>query len=334
MKPSELKARIKERAQAGIRRAILIEGAPGGGKTEITKQAAAELGIACRVIHAPLMQPEDYGFPVIGADRASVSFIVSAEKFPLVGTDCPEHGVLLLDEIPQSDNSGQKILANLIQAREIHGHAIKPGWTLVGTGNRTTDRSGANRILSHLGNRVTRLDLDVSIDDWTNWAIGAGIKPELIAFIRFRPELLSKFDPQSEINATPRAWADGVNESLGRVPAAAELEMFKGDVGEGPAAEFISFLRVFRTMPNPDAILLDPAKYAVPTEPAVKYALVGALAVKASAANFGRIMLYIGRMEPEFSVLFVRDALARCKDIEISPDFVKWAAGPGAKLLT
>ena len=45
---------------------------------------------------------------------------------------------------------------------------------------------------------------------------------------------------------------------LGKVPAEAEYECFKGAVGEGAAAEFVGFMRIYRKLPNPDAILMNP----------------------------------------------------------------------------
>ena len=96
----------------------------------------------------------------------------------------------------------------------------------------------------------------------------------------------------------------------------------------------MAFLKIFRKLPSPDAILLNPAKADVPTDPATLYALCGALAVKAAPDNFGRIMVYIGRMPKEFNVLFVRDAINRCPKIQESADFIAWASGDGAKILS
>lgn len=333
MKPSELKKLIVSRFQSLIKRPIHVESSPGVGKTQIAFQVATELQVGFKAIHAPLLQPEDYGFPVISADRANVDFIVSTHKFPLEGSNCAERGIFLVDEISQADASAQKILANMLQEREIHGKRLKAGWHIVTTGNRTVDRAGANRLLSHLGNRVTRVELEASLDDWTQWALANSVKPEVISFLRFRPELLNAFDPQAEISATPRAWAEGVSASLGTVDPMLEFPVFRGDVGEGPASEFLAFLKIFRKLPSPDAILLNPAQAEVPTDPATLYALCGALANKATGANFGRLMLYIGRLPGEFGVLFVRDAIRLKPEIQTSMDFIKWASGDGAKLL-
>lgn len=334
MKPSDLKRLISDRFKAGIKRPLLVESSPGLGKTQLAAQAAAELGVEFKAIHAPLLQPEDYGFPVISKDRDDVDFIVSKEKFPIEGSASADSGIFLIDELSQADSSAQKILANLIQEREIHGRRMKKDWLIIATGNRTTDRAGANRILTHLGNRVTRVPLEASLDDWTNWAIQNNVKPEVIAFIRFRPELLTNFDAQNEVNATPRAWVEGISAALGVIDPALEFEVFRGDVGEGPASEFLGFLKIYRKLPSPDAILLNPKKADVPKDPATLYAICGALAHRTTVDNFGRVMQYIGRLPAEFGVLYVRDAIARVPQLTNSKDFIAWASGPGAKLLT
>ena len=42
-----------------------------------------------------------------------------------------------------------------------------------------------------LQNRFVHLDLEASLDDWCNWAIKSGMRPEIIAFLRFKPELFA-----------------------------------------------------------------------------------------------------------------------------------------------
>src|SRR5262249_22719004 len=155
------------------------------------------------------------------------NFVVSEDLFPVEGSNCPDRGLLLIDELPQADANAQKILANVMHARVIHGKRIKKGWGIVATGNRVADRAGANRILTQLKNRLTVVAFDACVEDWELWALDNKVKPEVIAFIRFRPELLNNFDPQSEVNATPRSWVEGVSMRLGIVDSENEFEMFQ-----------------------------------------------------------------------------------------------------------
>ena len=305
-----------------ITRTLSIEGAPGGGKTTIVHEVAQELDIPCIERHMPTMLVEDFGilFPD-GTDKLNYRL---PDWFPVKGKS-PEQGILLFDDRNQAGPDLQKVLANICQARTLHGTPMPDGWMVVSTGNRQADRAGANRVLSHLRNRETVLELETHLDDWTSWAINHGVKPEVISFIRFRPGLLHDFDPQRDQNATPRAWVDGVSDVLGTVPSEAEFECFKGAVGEGAAAEFVGFVRIFRKLPNPDAILLNPQTADVPKDPATLYALSGSIAQRATESNFERVCQYSERMPPEFSVLTVSYAARRNPDLANTQAFTKWS---------
>lgn len=315
-----------------VKRPMLIEGSPGLGKTQLPRQVADELGIEFRLLHAPLMQPEDYGMPVVNANRDGIKFVVP-DKFPLEGSDCPSEGLLCLDELPQTDNAGQKILANLIQEREIHGYKIKPGWALIATGNRMQDRAGANRVLSHLRARVTTITFEPHLDDWCQWALTHNVDPSIISFIRFKPNMLNNFNADKEVSPTPRSWAEGISPIIGNVPPEVENECFTGAIGEGAAAEFTGFLKIVRKLPNPDVVLMNPDKADVPKEPSVLYAISGAIAHRATQDNFERVMTYAKRLPPEFMVLVVRDAVRKDKTIQHTRTFTDWATKEGARVL-
>ena len=271
----------------------------------------------------PTMLVEDFGilFPETGSDMLHYKL---PEWFPVKGK-APERGILLFDDRNQAGPDLQKVLANICQARNLHGVSMPDGWQVISTGNRQSDRAGANRVLSHLRNRETAYELETHLDDWTVWAINNNVKSEVVSFIRFRPNLLHDFDPQRDQNATPRAWVEGVSDVLGTVPAEAEFESFKGAVGEGAAAEFVGFVRIFRKLPNPDAILLNPSTSDVPSDPATLYALSGALAQRATEGNFERVCTYSERMPPEFSVLTVSYAARRNPDLANTQAFTKWS---------
>jgi hypothetical protein len=310
-----------------IGRSVAIEGAPGGGKTTIVHQVAETLGLPVIEKHMPTMLVEDFGIPYPDADGVGFSYKLP-DWYPFkgkAGTD--KGGVLLFDDRNQANADLQKVLANIQQARNLHGVPLADGWSVVSTGNRQSDRAGANRVLSHLRNRETLLEFDTHLDDSSSWMISNGVRSEVVSFIRFRPHLLHDFDPQRDVNPTPRSWVEGVSAVLGNVPAEAEYECFKGAIGEGAAAEFVGYLRIYRQLPNPDAILLHPDTAEVPKDPATLYALSGALAERASTANMERVVTYTSRMPAEFSVLTVSYAVRRNADLSSTSAFTKWAVG-------
>jgi hypothetical protein len=321
MRASLLKDTIK--ALYPTRRTLSIEGAPGGGKTTIVHEAAQELGIPVVEKHMPTMLVEDFGILFKNDNKRGLHYELP-DWFPVKG-EAPEEGILLFDDRNQAGNELQKVLANICQARNLHGTPMPDGWMVISTGNRQSDRAGANRILSHLRNRETVLELETHLDDSTQWMIDNGVKAEVISFLRFRSGLLHDFDPQRDSNPTPRSWVEGVSAIMGTVPASAEFECFKGAVGEGAAAEFTGYLRIWRKLPNPDNILLNPTAGEVPTDPATLYALSGSIAERATESNFERVCTYAERMPPEFSVLTISYACRKNPDLANTQAFIKWS---------
>jgi len=322
MRPSLLSDTLKD--LISIRRTVAIEGAPGGGKTSLIRSVADYLGLHYIERHLPTMLVEDFGIPVIGSD--TLRYMIP-DWFPAKGSKWDDGigGVLCFDDRNQAPADIQKVLANIQQARNLHGIPMADGWTVVSTGNRQEDRAGANRVLSHLSDRETTLVYETNLDDWSSWALTNGVKPEVVAFIRFRPGLLHDFDPNRNKNSTPRGWVEGVSAVLGAVPAEAEYECFKGAVGEGAAAEFVGFLKIYRKLPNPDAILLNPDTADVPSDPATLYALSGAISSRISGANIDRAVTYLSRCPAEFSVLAMSMAVRRDPMVTSTKGFIDWS---------
>lgn len=308
-----------------IGRTTVIEGPPGGGKTSIVHQTAKAMGLPVIEVHMPTMLVEDFGIPFPDAEGFGFGYKMP-DWFPYEGKPGTENGgVLLFDDRNQASPDLQKVLANICQARSLHGIPLAPGWAVISTGNRQADRAGANRVLGHLRNRETMIEFETHLDDSTVWMSRNGVRPEVIAFIRFRPALLHAYDPNQEICPTPRSWVEGVSAVLGHVPAEAEHEVIKGAVGEGAATEFMAFLKIFRHLPDPDAILADPKNAKVPTDVATLYALSGAIASRAVRTNLAAVITYISRMPPEFSVLTMMMAARRDPVLAVTKEYTQWA---------
>ena len=322
MRPSLLSDTLK--SLISINRTVAIEGAPGGGKTTLIQDVTAALGLHYIEKHMPTMLVEDFGIPVLGKDTLTYQI---PDWFPAKGSkyDDGTGGVLCFDDRNQAPADIQKVLANICQARTLHGVPLADNWAVVSTGNRQSDRAGANRVLSHLRNRETVLEFDTNLDDWSSWALTHGVKPEVVAFIRFRPGLLHDFDANKDQNPTPRSWVEGVSAVLGVVPFEAEYDCFKGAVGEGAAAEFVGFMKIYRKLPNPDAILLNPDTADVPSDPATLYALSGAISARMSSANMDRAVTYLSRCPAELSVLAMSMAVRRDPMVTSTKGFIDWS---------
>jgi hypothetical protein len=325
MRYSNIKTSIVEQFKAsnGNRVVPFILGAPGGGKSACARDIVRELGIENVVeFTASLRDPVD----VLGVPQTTGEFTrwVPPQEFYQLrqGTG---RSALILEELSDAPVPMQNALCGVIYDRRAGPLALSDQLFIIATGNRTEDKSGANRITSKLANRTRRFDFQENIDDWTEWALDNDVDPVLIQFLRFRPGLLSDFDANRFANPTPRAW-----ERVSFIPQSLDKGLFfdncAGEVGEGAAAEYTGFRRIYETLPDVDSILLDPAGADLPADPATLYALTGALARKSTKDNFDRVSKYLSRMSPEFNVMATKDAIKFQPSIKHTRSFVEWAS--------
>jgi MoxR-like ATPase len=304
------------------RQPVFIWGGPGIGKSAVVNQLAAALKIPLQDVRALLLDPVDLrGLPFLGSDGRSKW--ASPEFLPQDGS-----GILFLDELNAAPAMVQASCYQLVLDRRLGEYTLPEGWAIIAAGNRDSDRGATTRMPTPLRNRFVHLEFEVDIQEWSEWAIRTRIRPELIAFLRFRPELLSAFDRDTNAFPSPRSWefVSRILDALdSKANPAIEHEVIAGAVGTGAATEVSAFLRTYRELPSIDGILLNPLQEPVPENAAAQYAVASALAHCATDTNFDRICLYLNRLPTEFRVLCVRDATLREPAIRCTAGYTKWA---------
>jgi hypothetical protein len=170
------------------------------------------------------------------------------------------------------------------------------------------------------------INLELNNEDWLTWAMNNGVDTKIQAFGRFRPELLYNFEPDKAQKpyATYRSWVALSEWLKTNPPADLIFEGACGEVGEGVASEFSAFLRVYQGLPDPKEVLANPESIAIPTEMSTLYALTTALASAVDKSTAENFFLFADRLPPEFSVLMVKTANARSKDIQKTRSFSLW----------
>ncbi len=308
MRPSEVCSAI--RSLLPTQRPLYLWGPPGVGKSSLIRQAAQELNLEVCDLRAVLLDPVDLrGLPAINGDH-------QAHWCPPAFLPHDPHGkgVLFLDELAQAPPLVQAACLQLTLDRKLGEYSLPEGWTVVAASNRQEDRAGAHRLITPLLNRFVHLDLEVSNDDWQEWALAAGIRPEVRSFLRFRPALLFQFDASRNERSfpTPRSW-QFVSDVEAVTPPELLHAITAGCVGDGPAAEFCAFAQIYHQLPDVDQVLANPSTYHVPTDPGVLYALSCCLVERCRKADeplLQAVVTYADRLPAEFSVLTIRDLSA------------------------
>ena len=327
MKPSKLYeallALISERVP------MHIWGACGVGKSQIVAQVADDLDYDFLDVRAVQLDPVDLrGLPRIAEDQTEW---VPPKFLPTTGK---RHSLSRRADLCAADDPGGLLSARAGQ--ELGEYVLPDGWVVIAAGNPASERGVHFAMPRPLRNRFVHLDLEPDLDDWCRWAVKAQVRPEIIAFLRFKPDLLHTADSTADANAwpTPRSWemASQVLCGIARrqktqfLSGTSEFEaqLLDGTVGPAAASELVAFIRLFRQLPSIDEILLNPATAPLPTEPSAQIAIATALGRVLSDTSVGRGIAYLDRMPTEMRVMAMRDAAARDTAITHTPEFVRF----------
>ena len=325
LRPSELASVLALLVEA--RQPTIVWGPPGSAKSMIAQQVAAAAHRQYVDVRALLLDPVDLrGIPWRdGADRtrwAPPAFLPPSDDTGL--------WLINLEELPSAVPMVQAALYQLVLDRKVGEYELPEGASLIACGNRETDRGVVHRMPTPLSNRFVHLEIRVDPEDWLAWGAANGIAPEVLFFITYEPGLLHQFDSQSKERAfpTPRSWefASNIVKRRNGLDPSAERALFRGTVGEAAAVEFAAFLKVWRELPHPRAILNDPENAGIPGNASALMALCGALYKLASDVNFDAIATYATRLRREVGESLVGACVRREPALQRSPAFIRWAA--------
>jgi hypothetical protein len=304
---------IKQAIEVGsqiieLNQTMLLVGPPGVGKTDAIKKMAAMSNRHLYLEHPAVAAPEDYkGFAMFQDGEAD--FYPLGQWKQIISH--PEPFVLGIDDLPQAALATQNGLMQYIhpRGRRLGNHTIPDHCAVIAAGNRKEDNAGVMGLTEPLKDRfATILHIDVSLPEWTEWAIEFGIDPIIITFLHYRPQLLNKFKATRDMSRspTPRAW-EGVNNLMKLKYSNTSLlaEAVSGAVGEAAANEFISFREILTQLPDLDDIERGLAGGASNLNGNECYAIVGALSVRGQTEEtLGNVTNYVESMPMEFKVLW------------------------------
>ena len=328
MKPSAVTKLLASSFRSGMK--VLLVSAPGLGKSAIVESAAIAAGADLVVMHPAVSDPTDFkGMPAViqsGQGTSLAEFLPFGNLRQLV--EATSLTVCFIDDIGQAPHAVQAALMQLIHAREVDGQKISKHVVFVGATNDSSHMAGVSSILEPVKSRWdTILELEFNLDDWIAWALQHGDMPaEIVAFARFRPTLINDFKATRELKNSPcprTVVAVGKWIRIGiRTPS-----VIAGAAGEGFAAEFLAFLKVWENMPPLDEIIANPTAAPLPSQrdPSLVIATATALSFKAERRNLGAILTYLDRLPKEYEVFAVADTIKRDPKLASTQPYTDWS---------
>jgi hypothetical protein len=248
-----------------------------------------------------------------------------------------EEGILFLDEITSAPPSVSAAAYQLILDRRLGEYEVPEGWAIIAAGNRQGDRGVTYAMPAPLANRFSHYEVEVNMDDWVAWAYANNIDERIIAFLRFRQDLLFDFDPSHNPVAfpSPRSW-EFAHRGLQKFDENHDLltGALQACVGNAAGIELRAFIDSLDQMPDLDAIV-NGEDIPAPREIDLQYAVASALVGRAIRAKdtddatkaHGNILAYASKFpQREMGVMMVSDMhRAIGEDIFAVPEFANWA---------
>ena len=307
---------------------VFFWGKPGVGKSDMTRQIAKYDNLPLIDVRATLLDTVDIrGLPSIEDGKA---VWCQPDFLPRVDRD-GKRGILFLDELADAPLAVQSSFYQLILDRRLGEYVFPTGWRIFAAGNRQGDGAAAQRMSTALADRFAQIDIEENVEAWGEWAVDNGINPLVLAFIRFRGDLLHNMEKGDKLFATPRSWARVAKaiDTMPKVGAAESLRLalVKSIVGDKAATEFEGFARMYGKLVPLETILSDPDNAPLYHEPNERWAIATGLARKVERDNVDAGLRYMKRLgEGEFASCFVLDAVRRKPKLKETRTFIDWAA--------
>lgn len=305
---------------------VLVKGRPGIGKSDIMEQAARNANARLITVHPVVSDPTDFKGLPFATKKGTADFLPFGELQSII--EAKEKTIFFMDDLGQAPPSVQAACMQLLLARRINSHKVSDSVVFMAATNRRQDKAGVMGLLEPIKSRFASIiELEVSVDDWINWALNNRMPTELIGFVRFKPSIFEEFKPNKDLvnSPSPRTIAFAGSQQAAGLTADMEFEVFKGAAGEEFATEYVSFLKLYRELPSLDEIILSPRKAPVPKDLGTLYALASGLAYKMTEQNISSVCTYLNRLPVENAFACMQDAITRNRELSNTRPFIQWS---------
>jgi ATPase family associated with various cellular activities (AAA) len=283
---------------------VLLWGAPGTGKTSAIRAMAEAMGLPCETVIASIREPSDFaGLPVIADKTVHFAPPRWAQRLAGAGT-----GILFLDELSTAPPAVQAALLRVVLERTVGDLTLPSDVTVVAAANPPEQAADGWDLSAPPANRLCHLSWEITpksiaeglASGWNapdvpllpdGWESGEPLGRGLVAtFLHARPALA--LAPPSDATSAGRGWPSPRTwEMAARLMTAANAAgasdqarsaLIRGAVGEGAGVEFLAWLTEM-DLPDPEAVLADPASFRLPERGDRAYAALASIAAAVAA---------------------------------------------------
>ncbi len=169
------------------------------------------------------------------------------------GEEQPQ-GILFLDELTAADQRLQISAYSLILDRRVGNYRLPDGWLVVAAGNAAYHGAVSHDMGTALADRMFHFNVQSVIDAFLDYALEHDFAPEIMAYLKVRPDKLDDTHSQLAndhlVGASPRGWEDISNVLKSDLSDAGKRVFVQGRIGAANAAEFFGVLREIQAGTN------------------------------------------------------------------------------------
>lgn len=303
-----------------------IQSSPAMGKSAMVGSIAKEYHLELIDHRLSTSAPEDLsGLPHF-LDNGVATF-APFDTFPTEDTKIPagkEGWLLFLDEFNSASKMVQAAAYKLVLDRMVGLKKLHPNVVIIAAGNLSTDRAIVNPISTAMQSRLIHLKMVLDHDEFMeDVALPQKWDSRIIAFLNYKPTALHDFRPDhnEQTFCSPRTWEFMHKLIRGQEVAVDDAPLYAGTITSGVAVEFITFTKVYDTLPKFKDIVADPNGISVPVDAATRWATITHLIEHVEHDSFDPVATYLARFTADFRVLFFRGLRVQKPELKLHPAF-------------
>ena len=384
---SDLKLKISPRqAQDAIvyapkRDAVMLVSPPGTSKSTMTCCAARRTGETYLPLYTATQEASDIRLPYVEDDTESGLKLAKwaiTSMLPLEALKSrygkEERFLVNFDDFPHSAPSVMRPFVRSIygdgKERVLAEFPILDRVRFVLTGNRESDRAGANRLDTYIANRIVIFEIEPNVDEWVTGAINgfpmpafdegyaemraridnavaSGLPDEIVAYPRWT-KYIHNFSTETRSFMSPRSL-----EQLGRFIRAYETAGLgdeiiaaaaAGTLGDAEGMKFMAFRKLRDKLPDVGAILRGES-VPLPASTEILYILATSILRAAKVEHVKACAKFLLRLSAvgaadgmpvgvEVSAYFVHEcrhgASQALQEVFSQPEMLKWIQRNGS----
>lgn len=299
------------------KRAVLLQGPPGIGKSSILKafNSPEFITVYCDCAR---MSPEDLSFPVVDREANEARFVPNAHFKIALAKKTGKKLVIMLDEFGKARRAVANTLLPVLLENRLGDESLPDGSFVFATTNLKSDGVGDD-ILPHEYNRVVAVNVaGPTMEEWVTWAIANDIAPEVISWAHEAPQIFDCYrysrsgialkdnpyiyNPASPSQASqfcsPRslAAASDIVKSKEELGPSLLLAALSGTIGVPSALALHTHIEMAERLPSVKEVTENPTTTRLP-DGIEYYVHATTLAMALNPNNQEAIVKYVSRYE-------------------------------------